>query len=179
MMTIKEKYIRLIGIPLVAFVIPFVAGSEDYWASARFSFTYTLIYWQGSWMIIRWMRKRYPRYEQTPKRLTSQVTIITLFITITTPLCLIFFEEAKTLENFAKGWIISMTASFVVISIYESAYFFHKWRETKLETEKLKREHIQSQFETLKNQVNPHFLFNSLNTLTAIILENPNLAVEF
>ncbi len=178
-MTIKEKYIRLIGIPLLALAIPFVTSATDYWQSTLISFMYTLIYWQGGWMIVQWMRRRYPRYEQTPKRLASQALIVFIFITVTTPLCMLLFREEHSIAEFAKGWLISMVASFVVVSIYESAYFFHKWRETKLETEKLKREHIQSQFETLKNQVNPHFLFNSLNTLTAIILENPNLAVEF
>lgn len=47
------------------------------------------------------------------------------------------------------------------------------------EAEQLKRENVQSQLETLKNQVNPHFLFNSLNTLAAIIPEDVDLAVEF
>ncbi len=48
-----------------------------------------------------------------------------------------------------------------------------------MEKEKLERENIQSQLEGLKNQVNPHFLFNSLNTLTYIIPEDQNLAVRF
>ena len=45
--------------------------------------------------------------------------------------------------------------------------------------EKLKQEMIQSQYEALKSQINPHFLFNSFNTLIAFIEENPKLAVEY
>jgi two-component system, LytTR family, sensor kinase len=47
------------------------------------------------------------------------------------------------------------------------------------EIEVMKREMIQSQFETLKSQVNPHFLFNSLNTLTVMIPKQPDVAVRF
>lgn len=43
----------------------------------------------------------------------------------------------------------------------------------------LQKERVEFQFETLKNQVNPHFLFNSFNTLTNIIETDPNLAVEY
>ncbi|WP_298142503.1 histidine kinase [Flavobacterium sp.] len=44
---------------------------------------------------------------------------------------------------------------------------------------KLENENILSQFETLKNQISPHFLFNSLNALSSLIKSNPNEAVEF
>lgn len=59
-------------------------------------------------------------------------------------------------------------------------YSFIKWRETRLEKEaRLKREKVESQFEALKSQINPHFLFNSFNTLITIIEENPKVAVEY
>ncbi|MBN1158787.1 MAG: histidine kinase [Bacteroidales bacterium] len=45
--------------------------------------------------------------------------------------------------------------------------------------EKLKKENIESQFEALKNEISPHFLFNSLNALQAIISENQVAAREF
>ncbi|MBK8491037.1 MAG: histidine kinase [Saprospirales bacterium] len=45
--------------------------------------------------------------------------------------------------------------------------------------EKLKQETIKSQYEALKSQINPHFLFNSFNTLVAFIEENPKLAVKY
>jgi len=53
-------------------------------------------------------------------------------------------------------------------------------REARLKREdRLKRENVESQFETLKSQINPHFLFNSFNTLITIIEENPKIAVEY
>ena len=45
--------------------------------------------------------------------------------------------------------------------------------------ERLEKEKIEFEFETLKSQVNPHFLFNSFNTLINVIEEDPKLAVEY
>lgn len=51
--------------------------------------------------------------------------------------------------------------------------------ELLLKSERQEKAHILSQFEVLKNQINPHFLFNSMNILAALIPENPVKAVEF
>lgn len=178
--TIKEKYIRLFGIPILTLLIPFIFGARDsYWESAFTGFWYTLIYWQGGWMIVQFMRKKYPRYEQTEKRILLQAVVVVVFITVITPACEFISQSPLTFANYMRSWMISVAVTFVVISIYESAFFFDRWKLTMLEAEQIKREHIQSQYETLKNQVNPHFLFNSFNTLTTIILENQELAVKF
>ncbi|MEO1436105.1 MAG: histidine kinase, partial [Bacteroidota bacterium] len=70
-------------------------------------------------------------------------------------------------------------AEIIMISIYEGIYFFSQLRRSVTETERLKRANVQAQLDTLKNQVNPHFLFNSLNTLATIIPEDAELSVEF
>ena len=59
-------------------------------------------------------------------------------------------------------------------------YWYVKAREKSVKKfERLQQEKIQFQFETLRNQVNPHFLFNSFNTLISIIEDNPKMAVEY
>lgn len=63
--------------------------------------------------------------------------------------------------------------------IYEAVYFYGKWNEANLEAEKYKTQQIVSQLESLKNQISPHFLFNSLNTLAAIIPEDASQAEKF
>jgi len=58
--------------------------------------------------------------------------------------------------------------------------FIIRRRELRLrKTEKAEKEKIEFRFETLRNQVNPHFLFNSFNTLITVIEKDPNLAVEY
>ncbi len=58
--------------------------------------------------------------------------------------------------------------------------FIVKRREKRLRNfERLEKEKIEFQFETLKSQVNPHFLFNSFNTLISVIEDKPEHAVEY
>jgi LytS/YehU family sensor histidine kinase len=73
------------------------------------------------------------------------------------------------------GAIISIT----ITSSYSGIYFFHNWKRKLLESEKLKRESAQAEAKALKDQLDPHFLFNSLNTLAALVEENPKEAVQF
>jgi LytS/YehU family sensor histidine kinase len=60
-----------------------------------------------------------------------------------------------------------------------SSQFLQSWRQAEINAEKLKAAHISSQFETLKNQVNPHFLFNSLNVLTNLVYDDQDTAAKF
>jgi hypothetical protein len=75
--------------------------------------------------------------------------------------------------------IMSVAITLFINSIFVSIAFFRFWRSTIKEAEELKRESITAEFATLKNQINPHFLFNSLNTLTSLIEENPKTATDF
>lgn len=75
--------------------------------------------------------------------------------------------------------IISVVITLFVNSVFVAIAFFRFWRTTIREKEELKRESLSAEFEMLKNQINPHFLFNSLNTLTSLIEENPKTATSF
>jgi len=58
-------------------------------------------------------------------------------------------------------------------------YTFLTAYQTAQKAERLKRENVQEMFETLKNQVNPHFLFNSLNVLSVLIYRDKDQASRF
>lgn len=75
--------------------------------------------------------------------------------------------------------IISIVSALFVNCVYVAIAFFKFWRTTIKEKEEVKREIVMAEFATLKNQINPHFLFNSLNTLTNLIEEEPKLATDF
>lgn len=75
-----------------------------------------------------------------------------------------------------KWWFWASLALFVTTLVYRLL----KVREQRLlRLNKLEKEKAESRFELLKSQINPHFLFNSFNTLIAIIEDNPALAVNF
>jgi LytS/YehU family sensor histidine kinase len=75
--------------------------------------------------------------------------------------------------------LISIMLCAAVLGVYETMFALSRWKSTLVETEKLRRENVQAQLDTLRSQVNPHFLFNSLNTLTSLVHDNPDLSVEF
>jgi LytS/YehU family sensor histidine kinase len=56
---------------------------------------------------------------------------------------------------------------------------FERYKTTLIETEQLKKEYLHSQLLGLKSQMNPHFLFNSLNTLSSLIHEDSEKAEDF
>jgi sensor histidine kinase YesM len=58
-------------------------------------------------------------------------------------------------------------------------YLLDKWRKSLADLERFKKEKAEYQFEMLRMQVNPHFLFNSLNTLSSLIFHNPDMASVF
>ncbi len=74
------------------------------------------------------------------------------------------------------GTIILMS---VIVGFYETAFYMNALNLSVKEREKLKRQNVESQLEILKSQVQPHFLFNSLNTLASIIPEEPEVAVQY
>lgn len=78
-------------------------------------------------------------------------------------------------ELFTHNIIITFLA---VISSYSINFSKHK-RHLEIEFEKLKAETIQTRYEALKNQVDPHFLFNSLNTLIAIVDISPEKTKDY
>lgn len=58
-------------------------------------------------------------------------------------------------------------------------YYFERWKQTLIQSERLKRQVAAVQLENLINQVNPHFLFNSLTSLSSLIGDDPDLARKF
>jgi sensor histidine kinase YesM len=134
-------------------------------------------------MVLVDLKKRFPAFHQTSLRMLLQVISSLLFTFSTVALITFYlnrliggtFSWGQFVYSFRPGIIITLT----VTAVDESCYFFNQWKSSILEAEKLKRENIQPQYETLKNQKNPHFLFNSLNTLITLIPEKPKMAVTF
>lgn len=74
---------------------------------------------------------------------------------------------------------INLAVDVTFMSIYYSRYLAHFYARSLQSEQELKRENLIAKYEALKNQVNPHFLFNSLNTLTGVVEQNPEKAVGF
>ena len=112
----------------------------------------------------------------------------TFFITLFVVFILRVFEEVivdgvsfqKYLQNENSGHFLIPMVLFVVVSLAIHAFYFYKTlQENKVQEQKIIATTANAQFESLKNQIDPHFLFNSLNVLSSLIEENPENAQKF
>ena len=94
------------------------------------------------------------------------------------------FLEGISLADFLKdenprNYVISTLITMVVSLFYHTLYFYKKSQENKVKEQKIIAGTASAKFESLKNQIDPHFLFNSLNVLSSLIEENPDNAQRF
>lgn len=85
------------------------------------------------------------------------------------------FIANQRLDYYWVGLVISV----VVTSIFYSVYYYKQKKESQVQQQKIIARTASAQFDALKNQLDPHFLFNSLNVLTSLIEENPQAATRF
>ncbi|MEX0998225.1 MAG: 2TM domain-containing protein [Flavobacteriaceae bacterium] len=85
------------------------------------------------------------------------------------------FLEKERLQFYFIAFIITM----VMNLFFHALYFYKELQKNKLKEQKIIAGTASAQFESLKNQIDPHFLFNSLNVLTSLIEENPENAQQF
>lgn len=97
-------------------------------------------------------------------------------------LLIIHFRPFNAQLDFGKMinvYLFEFVAVLMLTCLYEVNYSLGKWKESKINKEATKKAGLQGQLQSLKSQVNPHFLFNSLNTLSALITEEPKRAEQF
>ena len=91
----------------------------------------------------------------------------------------VFGNSIVDTDNFYYTFVTALLITTLMTAIGLGRSFLLSWRQSAINEEKLKRENIQSRFETLKNQVNPHFLFNSFNVLTELVYQDQDKAAQF
>ncbi len=187
---IYENRLMLIGIPL--FMAAFIAGNqyykEPFTADLALRIGQTFLLATAVWLVARSIRaallRRLPGYKQTIGRIA--LTVLASGLTgmlINTAL----YDLPVTLRNgtglglgsFAKYFGPMFFYSALVTGAHEVVHNFFELRRMDQEREELKKAHLQSQLDSLKSQVNPHFLFNSLNTLLSLISASPERAERF
>ncbi|WP_111308402.1 2TM domain-containing protein [Confluentibacter sediminis] len=85
------------------------------------------------------------------------------------------FIVNEHIKNYQFGLWITLT----IVIIFHVVYFYNKYQQYKIKEQKVIAGTASAKFDALKNQLDPHFLFNSLNVLTSLIEENPASAQKF
>ncbi|MEM6378408.1 MAG: hypothetical protein AAF705_09350, partial [Bacteroidota bacterium] len=166
----------LVGIPVLTFLIPFLFFGMTWDIFVRVfpqdlieGLVYTVVFWLTCRQVTVYFRKKYPERKQNLRRVVRTVIWICgliLPISITISLMCEFLSDTFLYEDFKptplQGTIATYFITFAIISLYEAVYYFKKYSEAILEKEKIQQAHIQGQLDNLRNQINPHFLFNSM-----------------
>jgi len=103
---------------------------------------------------------------------TSTLALIILYVVLERPLQL-NFDHWKLLSAF--GFRVNLFLNCVNAIVF----FMNRLKKTQLEAEQLKKENIEAQFEALRNQINPHFLFNCFNVLSTLVHKDPEASSKF
>jgi two-component system, LytTR family, sensor kinase len=187
----NDKWILIIGIPTVGIIMPLVFNKFSFdflltegYRNLLFSMFTTIAIWLGVRKIVIELWIRYPWEKHPLKHLIYEILLVFSYTMIVGFVTFIIYRYSGFLkyeEEFSLEISIAITllVTFFITSLHEAWFFYNQWNISLLKAKALEKENIQSQYETLKSQVNPHFLFNTLNTLTTLIEESPKVAVGY
>lgn len=131
------------------------------------------------------LRSRFPEDSETIIRITICICIFLLLSAVIIALILIGYEATGFLNykfseaDYSHCYMAAIVMNLFLIFLNEGVAQFERYKATLMQTEQLKKEYLQSQLLGLKSQMNPHFLFNSLNTLSSLIHEDSERAEDF
>ncbi|KQS90121.1 2TM domain-containing protein [Chryseobacterium sp. Leaf394] len=164
---------------------------ENFVLTILISFMYSFILGAGNCLINDYLNKKFPWSEATTKR--GIISIVTILIAniILVYFCnymnFVVFQKAATTEEYFTGrynfinWFTINVALLISAFLHAKGFMDELKKTSRKEVveQKLIAKSANAQFESLKNQLDPHFLFNSLNVLSSLIDENPKQAQKF
>ncbi len=196
----KDLKYHLISIPLI-----FIFGGmlemvltcgkcfdEPYFLSSTFfvRYFYNALAWLGLWkgseFLVIWLDSVMPWLRSVYKRFVASVLSIVIYVFLLVWTLDLFFDLiifnrtlSEALEVSGAPLMNVMVVTLIINIFMHGRGFLLSWRQTSIDMERLRTEQVSTQYNSLKNQVNPHFLFNSLNALSSLVYEDQDRAVEF
>ena len=146
------------------------------------SVLYTLFCAEISLRLFRWLQTYFPIETEMNKLIFTHL-LLTAFVWVdvfTLSQILIYgYDTSEKMFMIKSNILFALTVTIGMNAVQVGMVLFERWKKQIEETEIAKRGSLEAQNEALKQQIDPHFLFNSLNTLTALIEEEPKLATRF
>jgi len=189
----NDSFLVLAGVPFVSAVVTIMifgsnAFSEDSLPCYGVAFIFTFAYWISFRQVLINYHRSFPDYEFSKKRLVYiSLRLLVIYLVVKFGMGIIldyimpthvkFYNENKLAPFVAEISEIILIA--LVFFVYEGIFYFNKSKLIEIEKNKLEKVTAEQKLNTLKNQVNPHFLFNSLNTLVTLIPEDEDQAIQF
>lgn len=188
---INDKLVRIIGIQFFGFIIPNATGLVTnanrstlflVCAYAYFMLISFLI-WQGNRAILFKLESRYNWFINPAQKV---VLLLGANIFYTAPLVVGMLYLWYGITKLPVDWMVIQTTAIVCVvcvifitHVYETIFLIKQRENDLVQSERLEKARVTAQLEALKNQIDPHFMFNSLNSLAYLIDENPAKAKDF
>lgn len=189
---INDIGFRLVLAPVFGIVIPLISGMINvnnltHW-QVKFSFLYTIliafIIWEGN-RYLHFSLRSYFNWYNKPIRKIAVVLIAISFYTVPVSVLLLLgwysvFEQGRpNRQVIVISTLIIMICVIFIAHVYETVFLVKESENEMLRNEQLERAKAEAELEILKSQIDPHFIFNSLNTLSHLIEEKPAKAKLF
>ncbi|WP_147320862.1 sensor histidine kinase [Hymenobacter lapidiphilus] len=158
--------------------------SEKFLVTFGYNFFYTSGLWLANGYPTEWLG-RYLDWTQHPIRrflltLAFSLVMSLLVILAVTGSFLVFYHHRPLSDLTWRPFILPLLITLFVSLFMHSRAFLMGWRETAIRAERLQTENARAQADSLRRQLDPHFLFNSLNALTSLVEEHdPARATRF
>jgi sensor histidine kinase YesM len=176
-------------IPFIFFLKAVFANGPIIWSGYFFGFIFSFTV---SFCIYFFNVRIVHKFQENEKKFRSHFNRIALELLVTNcissvVMTLVFMAFLKIYHvEFDQGAsalfdniVIAIIVTIVAVFVIEAIFFFKKWKNSLVESEQLRRRNVEIQYAALTSQINPHFLFNSLNALSSLIQADPDKAVVF
>lgn len=145
-----------------------------------FCATVGIAMWFGNEGIVDWLNDKISWTKEPIKRVgVGVIAMLVYTVGAVYILMSIFRLSGFYLGTMRSTMYFSIIATSIITFLLTARTFLFNWRQAAIDTEKLQKEGMMAKYESLKNQVDPHFLFNSLNALTNLVHSDQDKAVKF
>lgn len=187
-----QLYSFLACMPIIDVLLNYIMFEDRlFWSWDMWLVSFPLIFifgfgiWRGIVQIGNYIKHSYPALSQTTTRIILLVVCIIPFTSICLTGIFLFYHATHlfayefSVENLKMGLLFGFCLNLIFETIYEADYALTKYKETVEENQMVQALSTKTEFDFLKNQVNPHFLFNCFNTLSSLIGEDRQKAELF
>ena len=192
----KEKLndigFRAILIPFFGIAIPIVTQMTPHQAFTTWQFKLSYLYtifiafviWEGNRFLLFSLRSYFDWFNKPVKKIIALLLSVSFYTIPVSALLLIgwyyFFDHGQVQWNKVfEATLIIMICVIFITHVYETVFLVKQAETDKVKKEQLERSKAEAELQALKNQIDPHFIFNSLNTLSHLIEEKPQKARLF
>lgn len=177
-----ELYSFFIPMPFIALALNSIMYGQRVYTDFRiWLISFPLLYVIGiaSWYLNvvynRFAEQKFPSLSESNNRIVTK-SLVYLFVMSPSILLIFFLYDRLHLLGYSVsvtdikwGLILGVSVNLVFVGLWEAIYIINKYKESLAEKEMMEKMGTEQEFENLKNQVNPHFLFNCFNTLSSLI----------